>query len=478
MKRRIYALALAAALLTAVLPVQARAAFALSGTYEGRFSDVAPSAWYYEEVKALYELGLLQGKGAGDIFDPDGTLTVAEVVTLAARLRSLYETGDSEAGPAAHAAPGPWYLPYASYLQARGALGEELAGSWDRPVVRAEAAHVMANALPAELFRPVNRETVAEGRASGQYLQDVGEDTPYREDILLLYDWGIAGGAEGSGSFQPEETISRCQAAAMVVRLAFEERRLILDWEILPPYSRKGTTLADLVDSDGTFYEGPEPDEREKIDADVRYMLSRGERTVRLQYPAKVVSRSFADELTQAFLNAARNYVEQTYNYVQVSYSTNAGYVHMTFASSLYPESQVDSYREETMDYALAVHDSLWESGALTEDMTDYDKARVYFGWICDYCRYDHTSAGMSHTGWRLFAQRIAVCDGYTAAYNLLLKLEGIDCGTWSTADHIWTVADLDGEICHIDTTWGDQTYGVEYRYFAMTEEDALARFE
>ena len=478
MKRRIHTLILTAALLLALLPVRAYAwsSFAPVEAYAGQFADVKASDWFYEDVKTLYELGLARGKG--DLFDPNGELTVAEVIAMASRLRSLYETGGSESGHDEYdIGVGAWYVPYLRHLIAKGAIGEELNGAYDRPATRAEAAHVMANALPEELFDPVNRETVAAGRASGQYLQDVGEDTPFWEDILLLHDWGIAGGAGAGGSFRPSETISRCQAAAMVVRLAYGERRLTLDWEIRPSYSREGTTLADLVSSDGSFYEDPLPDEWEKIDADVRYMLSRGERTIRLQYPSRTANKAFVEKLNQAFLDVVRNYVEQTYNYVQVSYSPNTGYVLLTFASSLYPESQVDYYREATMEYALAVHDSLWESGALTEDMTDYDKARVYFTWICDYCRYDHASAGMSHTGWRAFAEKIAVCDGYTAAYNLLLKLEGIECGTWSTADHIWTVADLDGRTYHIDTTWGDQNYGVEYRYFAMTEADALARF-
>lgn len=478
MKRRIHTLILTAALLLALLPVRAYAwsSFAPVEAYAGQFADVKASDWFYEDVKTLYELGLARGKG--DLFDPNGELTVAEVIAMASRLRSLYETGGSESGHDEYdIGVGAWYVPYLRHLIAKGAIGEELNGAYDRPATRAEAAHVMANALPEELFDPVNRETVAAGRASGQYLQDVGEDTPYWEDILLLYDWGIAGGAGAGGSFQPSASISRCQAAAMVVRLAYGERRLTLDWEIRPSYSREGTTLSDLVSSDGSFYEDPLPDEWEKIDADVRYMLSRGERAIRLQYPSRTANKAFVEKLNQTFLDVVRNYVEQTYNYVQVSYSPNTGYVLLTFASSLYPESQVDYYREATMEYALAVHDSLWESGALTEDMTDYDKARVYFTWICDYCRYDHGSAGMSHTGWRAFAEKIAVCDGYTAAYNLLLKLEGIECGTWSTADHIWTVADLDGRTYHIDTTWGDQNYGVEYRYFAMTEADALARF-
>jgi DNA-binding MarR family transcriptional regulator len=318
---------------------------------------------------------------------------------------------------------------------------------------------------------------VAEGRASGQYLQDVGEETPYQEDILLLYDWGIAGGAVGTGAFQPGDPISRCQAAAMVARLAYEERRLTLDWEILPAYSRKGTSMGDLVHSDGTFYEAPALDDAEKIDADVRYMLSRGQRELTLNYPANTLTNADISHLLSVFLDAVRQYVEQTYNYISVSFSLRTGYVQLTFSSSLYDESQTEFYREETMEYAVAVHDWMWETGQVTADMTEYDKARVYFAWICESCRYDHTYEDMSHSAYRLFDEGIAVCDGYTAAYNLLLKLEGIDCGTWSAADHIWTTAELDGHTYHIDTTWGDQTYGVEYRYFAMTEADAVSRF-
>ena len=66
------------------------------------------------------------------------------------------------------------------------------------------------------------------------------------------------------------------------------------------------------------------------------------------------------------------------------------------------------------------------------------------------------------------------MCDGYTGAYNLLLKLEGINCTALSNAGHIWTVAVLDGTQVHIDTTWGDSgSSGIDYRYFAMTPEQS-----
>ena len=479
--RQLCALFLAAVLAFGILPATARAAetgFTPIRTYEDQFGDISPDSWFYDAVKALYELGLTNGSGTSDRFDPGGELTVAEVVTMASRLRGLYETGDSEAGQDAYADGGSeWYRPYVSHLQAQGVIGQEFEGSYDRPATRAEMAHVLAGALPQSLLEPVNREAVTSGYGRGRYILDVTENTPYREDILLLYDWGIAGGSDGTGSFLPDRHIARSEAAAMVARLACPELRVALDWEILPVYSRKGTLLEELVESDGAYYASPDVGDREKIDADIRYMLANEERTISLKYPDGTVNRQFVDRLMTAFLTSARNYVEQTYNSVAALYYPGSKGVEITFSSSLYDESQIDYYREATMDYAIQVHDQLWAEGEITEDMSEYDRAKVYFTWICEHCRYDFQSAPMSHSGYQAFATGLAVCDGYTSAYNLLLKLEGIDCGTYSTADHIWTTAVLDGKSCHIDTTWGDQQYGVEYKFFAMTEADAVKRF-
>ena len=139
----------------------------------------------------------------------------------------------------------------------------------------------------------------------------------------------------------------------------------------------------------------------------------------------------------------------------------------------------IDSYREATMEAAIRVHDTLWEDGTITSATSQYDKARAYYTWLCQNCAYDYSSTdtSLSHCGYSAFEKGLAVCDGYTAAYNLLLKLEGIPCTTMSTPDHIWTIAELDGTSYHIDPTWGDQSGTISYRYFAMTEADSLSRF-
>lgn len=67
----------------------------------------------------------------------------------------------------------------------------------------------------------------------------------------------------------------------------------------------------------------------------------------------------------------------------------------------------------------------------------------------------------------------LAVCDGYTGAYNLLLKLEGIDCTALFNDSHIWTLAELDGTTYHIDVTWGDQYGRTDLRYFGMSKEQS-----
>ncbi len=65
------------------------AAFEKVNTYNNNFSDVADSNWFSENVKTAYELGFMNGKSEGK-FDPNGNVTVAEGITMAARLHAIY----------------------------------------------------------------------------------------------------------------------------------------------------------------------------------------------------------------------------------------------------------------------------------------------------------------------------------------------------------------------------------------------------
>ncbi len=480
MKRNLRTSLLAAAILVSItICAQASALFPPTAVYDGQFVDVHTDDWFYSNVASLYAIGLTNGKGDSAHFEPASEITVAEALTMTARLRSLYDFGESESGADTfRSGGGEWYEPYCAYLRYLGIIGPEFDDRLARTATRAEIAHLLANALPQELFEPINDEAVTVGYATGQYIRDVNDYTPYRQDILTLYRWGILNGMDYAGSFAPDTAIQRSEVAAMFTRLADSDLRITLRWEIRE--DRDIRTLADLVHSDGTFFPAPKPEDTAAIDADIRYMLARGERVIQLDYGTPQ-SESTLVNLMNAFLSAVRSYPEQTYNQIKVSYSTLNGKVSMYFSSSLYDENMIELYRENILIKAMIVREQLYADGALSQEMSQYDKAKAYFNWLCANCEYDYQCRddSLSHSAYGAFQNRLAVCDGYTAAYNLLLRLEGISCHAIDREDwdHMWTIAVLDGVSYHIDATWGDQTGTPIEHYFAMTEEESLARF-
>ena len=444
--------------------------FVRSKTYGQQFSDLTADSVFYSNVSALYEYGLSVGKPDGT-FGLKDSLTVGQAVIFAGRIRSLYRTGDPELGPAAYRTEGQAVaVPYLLYLQAEGILGAELDGQLAHAATRAQMAHVLANLLPVEALPPINGELVTEGYATRRFITDVTEYTPYQQDILTLYRTGVCAGVDAYGTFLPDSAITRGAAAAMLTRLADPALRVTLDWDLSYAYSAKGTTLASLVEP-GSYVASPATDE--EMDNAVRYMLSRGENTLTLRYPG--LSAVKARQVMQQALSTVKLYCEQGYNSASCSYSL-PGDMTLTF-SAAGAEDRVQEYRTASMDAAIAVHDQLWADQQITSGMTELEKARVYYTWVCENTAYDYQAGdgSISHTPYSLFALGTAVCDGYTGAYNLLLKLEGIDCTTLSNSSHIWTVATLDGTEYHIDTTWGDSSRTINYNYFAMTEAQSRA---
>ena len=83
-----------------MLAVGVNAAFEKVNTYNNNFSDVTEQNWFFANVKTAYELGFMNGKEEGK-FDPNGSVTLVEGITMAARLHALYhgtEVKKSEAG--------------------------------------------------------------------------------------------------------------------------------------------------------------------------------------------------------------------------------------------------------------------------------------------------------------------------------------------------------------------------------------------
>lgn len=197
---------------------------------EGKFTDVPSDAWYLRYVKSAYAMDLFKGK-TETTFVPDGNVTVAQSIVLAARIHSVYYTGT-----AAFASSKPWYQSCLDYAIANGIVKTGEFSDFSRAATRAEVAGLFARAFPAEALAEIN--TVAFSA-----IPDVTIADPYGEEIYTLYRAGVVIGSDDIGTFRPNTSIRRSHVAAMIVRMAVADERLgvvLTEAATLPDTYRRG----------------------------------------------------------------------------------------------------------------------------------------------------------------------------------------------------------------------------------------------
>ena len=218
MKRRIVSLLLIVSLaLVAGMPAYGAMSlsnFSKTRTYRGEFSDLPPTAWYFEGIRGVYEYGIMDGQGGG-VFHPSGTLTIAETIKIAASLHKGYHTGSMDFEPGL-----TWYAPYVEYALANGIP----VGSYRNMgavATRSDFALIIAGSLPDEALTPINR--VADGA-----IPDVFESYSYGQAVYKLYRAGVLAGSDGEGRFFPGRTITRAETAAVIMRIVDANMRVTL----------------------------------------------------------------------------------------------------------------------------------------------------------------------------------------------------------------------------------------------------------
>lgn len=226
---------------------------------DGLFTDLDPNGWYMENVETAYELGLMKGVGSGS-FSPDGTISLGETIALAARVHSIYETGE-----ASFTQGSPWYQVYVDYAARNGIFTGSAATDYGAPATRSQFAAILASALPEEALEPIN--TVDDGM-----IPDVPVGAANYDAIYLLYRAGVLTGSDGKGTYNPQTTIGRSSVAALVTRM-------------VKPELRQSITL---------IYDGPEIPLSHHISSVSKNILTVGE-TVQIHvdyYPANTTVRT------------------------------------------------------------------------------------------------------------------------------------------------------------------------------------------
>ena len=182
------------------------------------FRDVSKSSWYYNSVKLAWEKGLISGITATQ-YKPEGTLSVAQAIKLAATLYQLHTEGS------VHLTNGTphWYASYVQYAVDNNILDKAYLSYTDKqmnaPIQRREFVHIFFRAADDLLAYNV----IADGK-----IPDISMTSLYADEIYTFYRAGILSGSDSSGSFYPESNIRRSEVAAILVRLFDSSARLKL----------------------------------------------------------------------------------------------------------------------------------------------------------------------------------------------------------------------------------------------------------
>lgn len=191
------------------------------------FSDVSPRDWFAVWVDIAYNVGLTSGVG-GNRYAPEQTLTVAEVLKLAATMESRYKDDSFHTS----SSTGPyWYSGAVNYCLASGIIQSGTFSQKDylRPATRREIAQIFAATSQAKHMKNIN--DLSRIKVS---VPDVKPGDPGADAIYSLYAKGVLTGVDSKLTFNPKGTVTRAEAAAIVARMARAEQRLTL-WGTFNP---------------------------------------------------------------------------------------------------------------------------------------------------------------------------------------------------------------------------------------------------
>ncbi|MDD3170045.1 MAG: S-layer homology domain-containing protein, partial [Eubacteriales bacterium] len=192
--------------------------------YGTEYTDVTSRHWAYEAVNAMSEKAIIKGYPDGS-FLPDQRVTCGEFIKMAL----IAGTGEH----AGNAAAGHWASNYydkalaQNYFTAHD-IGRPQLGS---RITRGDMALIIS-AILGDM--EIKNYTEIQSR-----IKDVTYETEHEYAITKAYAAGILTGYTNN-TFQPQNTLSRAEAAAVIYRLVEESKRI-------PPTAKRETTESALT---------------------------------------------------------------------------------------------------------------------------------------------------------------------------------------------------------------------------------------
>mgnify|MGYP004527235397 CR=1 FL=1 len=158
--------------------------------------------WARDYISVCWQTGLMEGVSE-NVFDTEGTLTVAQCAAVAARLHARLNGREEPARSE------PWYQTYMDYMQD---LGCALPADPGAACTRQQFFQMIDAVVPEAMLTPIN---------------EVGSLPDTKDEaILRFYRAGILTGMDDYGTFRGSLNLTRAECAAMAARIADSSLRL------------------------------------------------------------------------------------------------------------------------------------------------------------------------------------------------------------------------------------------------------------
>lgn len=399
----------------------------IANTYA--FTDVSINAWYKSYLDRMTSQNIINGY-EDNTFRPSSDITIGELLKIIA-----ITTGNS----VEHSVSQHWADGYLKIAYNNGYI-KTTSLDLDAKATRNFVAEIIYNVVNVGSIKILSP------------FVDVDSDI-----INTLYTLGILTGSQINNQtyFLPNDNITRAEISAIICRVldVLENKKTITKKTYKAPAVSIPKTLETTTDFENLLLYMTV----KNVTQYTYKMSDTGYDTAVEKYGANTL-------LSKAFSNIFDIYPEyfsfnnKITSYVQGTISSSDYIIELK--SNYYADTINTKYKTDFLSMCENVVYALELSVKLTNNMTEYQKAKVLYEWIIVNKKYDTSYSNLGYTGYGLSHNNTAVCQGYVAMYNTMCKIVGINIkgmsGIVGGVEHIWSVATIDGKTVYIDTTMGD----------------------